>query len=389
MRHVVPWVARLVAAWVVLGAQPAAASSWSVVPTVEPVGASSSVLSGVSCTPNGVCVAVGYSRGTDIYRTRTLAERWSGGSWRVMPTPNPSHATASQLNAVSCVSASDCTAVGLYSPRAGATRTLVERLRGGAWTIEASPTVSGADSLLFGVSCIRDVCVVVGASQRKGQEVSGRLVERRQAGKWRVQRTPGSSALYSVSCTSGSFCMAAGGGALSWAAGGAAVRWDGRIWRRAALGLTSSATSGLACTSPSACVAVGGVAPSPHAEWSTAQRWDGRRWSRQPVTPNGGYLVSVSCPHLGAGASACYAVGGIGFDIFASITLAAAYNGARWKVQPTPNPGGSTPDVSGSGPDNGLASVSCWRTAAANACMAVGDFSKPGADSHALAEKLS
>jgi hypothetical protein len=105
---------------VVAGMMPAAASAgrWAIQRTPNPVGASGSRLSGVSCTSVRVCAAVGYSG------AETLAEVWNGTVWRIEPTLSTG-ATNGQLNGVSCVSVSACTAAGYDISQT--TVTLVER----------------------------------------------------------------------------------------------------------------------------------------------------------------------------------------------------------------------------------------------------------------------
>ena len=87
--------AALAAAATLGAAQVAGATglSWKIQPTPNPSGATFSYLNGVSCTAATACIAVGYSRnstGTDL----ALAERWNGSSWRIQPTPNPAGAKA-------------------------------------------------------------------------------------------------------------------------------------------------------------------------------------------------------------------------------------------------------------------------------------------------------
>jgi hypothetical protein len=102
--------------------------SWAIQATPNPAGATSSVLSGVSCTAATACTAVGYygnSSGTQV----TLAERWNGSSWAIQPTPNPAGATSSVLSGVTCTAATACTAVGDYYNTAGTQVTLAERFQ--------------------------------------------------------------------------------------------------------------------------------------------------------------------------------------------------------------------------------------------------------------------
>jgi hypothetical protein len=86
------------------------------------------LLSGVSCTAANACTAVGdYDYGSISADYGTLAERWNGTTWAIQATPNP---TDSQLNGVSCTSATACTAAGDYSGSSPYGLTLAERYLG-------------------------------------------------------------------------------------------------------------------------------------------------------------------------------------------------------------------------------------------------------------------
>src|SRR5207237_933632 len=126
-------------------------SSWVVQATPNPAGAKSSVLNGVACTSASACTAVGNyvsSAGTTV----TLAERWSGNSWSVQSTPNPSGAQSSVLAGVSCSSTTACTGVGSSVNSAGVQVTLAERWNGTSWVVQSTPNPSGAKaSALSGV----------------------------------------------------------------------------------------------------------------------------------------------------------------------------------------------------------------------------------------------
>jgi hypothetical protein len=100
---------------------------WAIQPTPNPAGATSSVLSGVSCKGTS-CIAVGnYVNASNVQLT--LAEHWnaSTNTWSIHTTPNPSGATSSLLSGVSCTTATACTAVGNYVNGAGSLGTLAER----------------------------------------------------------------------------------------------------------------------------------------------------------------------------------------------------------------------------------------------------------------------
>ena len=85
-------------------------SAWVSVTIRKPAGATSAALSGVKCTSSTNCVAVGsYTTGSV---TKTLIERWNGTAWTVVPSPNPVGATSSSFTGVACPIASTCFAVG-------------------------------------------------------------------------------------------------------------------------------------------------------------------------------------------------------------------------------------------------------------------------------------
>lgn len=124
------------------------------VPTPRPA-PQNLTLAAVSCATASFCMAVGdASRGAKAmpspsYRERTLAERWNGSRWRIIPAPSPTH--ASQFSGVSCPAPNACVAVG--SSASGA-RTLAERWNGARWTVLHTPGIGHIGySALTAVSC--------------------------------------------------------------------------------------------------------------------------------------------------------------------------------------------------------------------------------------------
>jgi hypothetical protein len=97
-------------------------SAWSPTPTVSPAGAVSYGLTGVSCRSATDCAAVGlYQTAAYPSRNYALVEAWNGSSWTIKLTGTPG-----ELSRVSCVSASACTAVGATTNSAGDSVPLVE-----------------------------------------------------------------------------------------------------------------------------------------------------------------------------------------------------------------------------------------------------------------------
>jgi hypothetical protein len=110
----------------------------------------SNVLQAVTCVSASECWAVGESfAGSSAYPT--LIERWDGTSWAVVNSPSPDKQNT--LNAVTCVSALECWAVG-YSSSGAPDTTLIEHWDGTAWAVVSSPNTSATLNVLRGVACV-------------------------------------------------------------------------------------------------------------------------------------------------------------------------------------------------------------------------------------------
>src|SRR6187401_3533490 len=107
----------------------AASAAWTLTPTPIVTGAVSTSLSAVDCSSAQSCMAVGHTN-VGAPGGTSVAERWDGASWQVVPTPNPPGATFSSLNGVSCPWPNVCFAVG--SSDSGP---LVELWDGTKWSI--------------------------------------------------------------------------------------------------------------------------------------------------------------------------------------------------------------------------------------------------------------
>jgi hypothetical protein len=141
-------------------------ASWKIQATPSPSGGN---LLAVSCTSATACTAVGGVGGA-------LAERWDGMNWTVQPAPVD--LGNEDVYGVSCASARACTAVGDYETSYGVLVTSAEFWNGTFWTTQSTPNPSGAlGSILFGVSCTSDgACTAVGFASINGLEVT--LAER-------------------------------------------------------------------------------------------------------------------------------------------------------------------------------------------------------------------
>src|SRR5262249_8306822 len=164
-------------------------SRWSIVPVPSPSGAASSFLGGVACASGSVCVAVGNTINS-AGRGRTLAERWNGVRWSIMPTPNPTGAPGAYLSSASCPAPSLCIAAGSRTDSTGTpTGTLVELWDGTHWTIVPTPKPAGAKGAeLDGISCGVSVCLAAGAIDNPSGQLP--LAERWDYNHWTILPTP-------------------------------------------------------------------------------------------------------------------------------------------------------------------------------------------------------
>jgi hypothetical protein len=364
-------------------------AAWSVEATPNPVGATDSVLSGVSCSSAAVCIAVGHftSRaGAGVL----LAERYDGNRWSTESIRKPLGARTSLLFDVSCASPAACTAVGSVTDRSGLTVPLVERRNRSRWKVQRTPDLSSSShgvSYLGGVSCAssRD-CVAVGFSGNATGTVGTPLAERWNGAGWRVQQTPLPTgarvgSLSGVSCTSARSCIAVGFFVNRVGAGEPlAERWNGTRWSIEPVPspvVAAYQLVGVSCSRQGSCMAAGFFVVT-GIEVMLAERRNGRRWSTQralyPAGATGVQFAGASCPS----SSACTAVGSFGDISGFDEPLAERWDGTSWAIEPIASPAGA---VSAS-----LSAVSCSST---TTCMAVGTLVSRTGKEITLAERYS
>jgi hypothetical protein len=256
-------------------------SGWSIKTTPNPAGSTGDTLMGVSCWTAGGCIAVGQDKNTAGHDV-TLAEKWNGSTWAVTATPNPAGATSSVLNDVACTSATNCVAVGASS---GATTqvALAEHWNGTTWSITQVPNPSGAtQSLLNGISCVAaTACEAVGESTGPSGELT--LTEFYNGTTWTVQASPNpagaeESLLSHVSCTAAKACDAVGQELTSAKAYVTlAEQWNGTAWSVVATpnaaGSVGSSLRGVSCVSATACTATGGDNNSSGTQFTLAEQY--------------------------------------------------------------------------------------------------------------------
>jgi hypothetical protein len=349
---------------------------WSIVDSPNNLTLVDNTLSGISCVSASDCWAVGAHAGEP---NGTLIEHWDGSSWTIVESPNA--ANASYLTSVACISASACWAVGIYDGAGAHRGTLIERWDGSSWTIVQSPDATATKiNILSNVTCASaSDCWAVGRYFNDNWIVQT-LVEHWDGNSWSLVTsenvsTTQDSVLYAVTCTSGSNCWAVGYYNDS---GNKALieRWDGTSWKidTSTSNLPASSTlSAIACTSSSQCWAVGFSGDGFTIAKTLIAQWNGASWSVVPAAAGSAnnFLNSVTC----VSASECWAVGVQASSATAGYqTLVERWNGTFWSIVAAPNP--SSIAI--------VASVTCTSS---TACWLAGSYYAGHNADHTFAER--
>jgi hypothetical protein len=352
------------------------ATGWSIQQSPNPEGATGSFLNAVSCADDGTCAAVGLYgvQSTNL----TLAEHWDGSAWSVESTPNPKGATFSDLSGVSCPAPTMCLAVGFSILAGGSKVRPLAELRSGSstWRLKQPPKPFVAVwAILNTVSCVSptDCTAVGGFIKGSGEGQEQPLAEHWDGTSWSIEKVPNphtenGSSLSAVSCPAASACEAAGSYTdFDSLQAVMAFGWNGSKWTRQAEsdpgGGESSDQLSLSCTDASHCTAAGYWDDDQGVVRALIERWDGAEWTMQaaadPEQSQFDELEGVSC----SAPTACTSVGY--WSPSANGTpdhpMAERWNGTDWRLQSTPEPPGTT--------SASLYGVDC---SAPGACVAVG-----------------
>jgi hypothetical protein len=298
--------------------------------------ATGGVLTAVSCVSATACTAVGYDNKPNKGPFPVaFAEGWNGSRWSFLPTPKPAGSAFSAFAGISCIAPTACTAVGYTSQGP-----LAERWNGTRWSIQSLPYPANAyNAGLSAVSCTSaTACTAVG-DYYVANKLHYTLAYAWNGTGWSIQATPNPKG----------------------AGGGSNVA-------------NGSHLESVSCVSVTACTSVGWYDTNAQGEVPFAERWNGTAWSVQhmPTREAVTALDGVSC----AATTVCIAVGITEDRQFVVKTFAEVWNGTTWSVQAPPNPGAS----------NGLSGVSCT---SATYCVATGTSgARPGVygDGGTLAE---
>jgi hypothetical protein len=343
-------------------------ASWSAVNSPNAIGGGwETYFNGVACNSASDCWAVGDARFGSEFRDHALIEHWNGNSWSIIQAPySPDDQV---LYDVTCVSGSDCWAVGdSYDFYADFDRSLVLHWDGNSWSNVASPNVAGAFyNFLFGVKCTSaSDCWAVGGYYNG---IGRTLTEHWDGTSWTIVSSPNGTAfsngLLDVDCNSATDCWAVGHANSDNTTQTLAEHWDGTAWSVVVAPSPSQGNflDAIECVSPGDCWAVGFQSNGSPSQ-TLAEHWNGSSWSivPLPISPSTwSALGDVACTST----NDCWAVGNIR-PIINEDPLAAHWDGSSWSVVYPPN----RPNR-----PNDLYAVTCLSAAR---CWAVGGYSPGG-----------
>lgn len=277
------------------------------------------------------------------------------GQWQLVQTYDHSqqYGEIDSLNAVTALSSGDQWAVGSWTqyPDAYTFHTLVEHWDGASstWTLVPSPNSLARNSYLNGVAGTApdDVWAVGGSDESGG--VYGSLVEHWDGTSWSI--VPSASfpgVLYAVVSRGPNDVWAVG--TESYPGRGLIEHWDGSTWTATYLRF-GAVLRGVTAVGPRTLWAVGQRynRSDPFGDTTLTLRFNGHVWARvsspNPLSENStdqNWLTSVSA----ISANDVWAVGRYGNHDLGPLdqTLIEHWNGTRWAVVPSPDPGGPLSD---------------------------------------------
>ncbi|MFN2582855.1 MAG: hypothetical protein ABR498_08970, partial [Candidatus Dormibacteria bacterium] len=281
------------------GASAATTGTWNVVQSPNKSTTAFDGFAGVTCVTPSDCWAVGsYFDGNS---EQTLVEHWDGTSWSIVSSPNqvpgPGAGTeeSNALNSVSCVSSSDCWAVGFYvrtvqtptapqnTPVTSNDEPLYEHWDGSNWALVTPVIVGTTDYQLFGVSCSSSsTCHAVGYWEPTASSPEV-FTSTWNGTTWAGDTQTTAGELRGVSCVDASHCWGVGLDASSTSAT-LVEMWNGTSWvvqSSPNQGTDSNFLEGVSCISPTDCWAVGLYVDDAggNKTQDLFELWNGTTWS--------------------------------------------------------------------------------------------------------------
>jgi hypothetical protein len=247
----------------------------------------------VTCVSTSDCWAVG-SVNEGISGV-TLAQHWNGTAWVIVPSPNAPDSPNTAFAGVTCNSTSDCWAVGyaVSATDSSVYESFISRWNGVAWVPVTLPNPQSTQSnFLEDVACSSpSSCWAVGSADLADGTYQT-LIERWDGTAWTRASSPNTSLIeynifFGLTCFSGADCWAIGYTFNGVAYQTLTNHWNGSAW----LYVTSADVkpvrgnnffNGVTCVSSSDCWIVGDILTSA-ALLSLTEHWDGTQWTVVPA----------------------------------------------------------------------------------------------------------
>jgi hypothetical protein len=327
-----------------------AATTWSIVATANR-GTIANYLNGVTATATNAAWAVGSWYDTNAASPRTLVQRWNGTSWSIVSSPNATP-YYNELYGVDATSSTFALAVGYANGSSGVNgsprNTLALRWNGTAWSVVPSPNPGVSNRELFGVDAISatDAWAVGWYYESFSPVFADALVLHWNGTAWSQVAVPVPAnylnQLYGVSATSASDVWAVGTYANLGEANGSrhplALHYNGTTWSVVPVPASASAAGtaylrAVKAISPTDAWAVGSK-----VGYSTpvAYHWDGKVWSEVPTpavgTGGNNLFYGVSAASTTQVWAVGYQSGGGGPQ-----PLVERWNGTAWSLETLPS----------------------------------------------------
>ena len=313
--------------------------AWAIVSSPSSHSGVGSRLNDVTCPSANLCIAVGFNQDAGSTPT-TLIEQNNGGGWTIVPSPNPTSfgAPYGVLNAVTCVSAVDCIAVGDYDSDSGLPQPLIEEDRGNGWVIVPSQGTATGDRLLDVDCATAASCFAVGSA---GDQTGELIVQRTDDGDWAI-------VYHTVAppCPSGTTCIRVGylddvtcSGADICIAAPGSLEYAGGRWSEAGAGSAAGMLPSRLTCRPVDCI---GAASLP-AGGIVIEQGSPESWSPlATLTLNGADRYQLVAADIACAGRHCVVVGrkyvgGVAMASGPSETLIAEGQGSQWAIVRSPN----------------------------------------------------
>ena len=314
---------------------------WSIVANPVVAGDSQNTLRSVTCASPTECWAVGSalapsSKGGD--QDQTLAELWNGSEWSIVATPEgtiENQTEPTSLTAVTCVSGDDCWAVGnldVSLPPSEIIQPVFEQWNGTSWSVNSNGEGSGGGDGVIGVTCVSTSdCWAVGSFDTGSAGNAQTLTEHWNGAQWSVvtsadTNTAAPNNLEGVTCNNGTDCWAVGSAAGYDSPPSSALteHWDGSSWSVVASEQNNSkdgyGLSSVTCADPADCWSVGSRTESTKKTVKVRALVE---WLRPPTS------ISISPQSGPPGALVTVTGAGFPFNETAKVTYTSGVSGKR------------------------------------------------------------